>query len=168
MKKILLLLSCFFYLTAHATVWNVTVQNFQFSPATLNVAVGDVIHWTWGSGFHTTTSLSVPAGAALWDAGLTTSGDFFDYTVTTIGAYSYQCDIHPASMQGSFIATSVTPVTLSAFNISDKNGKAELAWTTSTELNANYFSVRKSMDGTDFKEIAQVPAAGTSSNIRRG
>lgn len=163
MKKILLLLACFFYLTAHATVWNVTVQNFQFSPANLNVKVGDVIHWTWGSGFHTTTSLSVPAGATSWNAGLTKTGDFFDYTVTATGSYSYQCDIHPAQMQGTFTATSVTPVTLSSFNVSDKNGKAELAWTTLTELNANYFSIRKSLDGSDFKEITKIPAHGNSS-----
>lgn len=163
MKKILLLLSCFFHLTTHATVWNVTVQNFQFSPASLNVKVGDVIHWTWVSGFHTTTSLSVPGGAASWSAGLAKTGDFFDYTVTTTGSYSYQCDVHPTSMKGSFTATSVTPVTLSAFNVSDKNGKAELAWTTLTELNANYFSIRKSMDGSDFKEITKIPSHVNSS-----
>ncbi|MEO8109026.1 MAG: T9SS type A sorting domain-containing protein [Ginsengibacter sp.] len=163
MKKILLLLSCFFYLTTHATVWNVTVQDFQFSPANLNVKVGDVIHWKLVGGFHTTSSLSVPAGAASWDADLTTPGAFFDYIVTATGSYSYQCDFHPTLMQGSFTATSVTPVTLSGFNVSDKNGKAELAWTTLTELNANYFSIRKSMDGSNFKEIAKVPAAGNSS-----
>ena len=163
MKKILHLFLCFFCLQTHATVWNVTVQNFQFLSANLNVKVGDVIHWTWVSGIHTTTSLSVPAGAASWSAGLAKSGDFFDYTVTATGSYSYQCDIHPAQMQGTFTATSVTPVTLSAFNISDKNGKAELAWTTLTELNANYFSIRKSMDGSDFKEITKIPAHGNSS-----
>lgn len=148
---------------SQARTWTVTVSNFQFSSSSMNVAVGDVIHWAWVSGFHTTTSLTVPGGAASWNAGLTKSGDFFDYTVTTLGTYTYQCDVHPAQMQGTFTATSVTPVTLSAFNISDKSGQAVLAWTTLTELNANYFSIRKSLDGSDFKEIAQIPAAGNSS-----
>ena len=44
MKKKLLPLFSFLFLQAKATTWNVTVQNFQFTPATLNVVVGDVIH----------------------------------------------------------------------------------------------------------------------------
>ncbi len=164
MKKILLPLLCFFYLQTRATVWTVNVSNFQFSPANLNVKVGDVIHWVWVSGFHTTTSLSVPAGAAPWNyASLTSPGSFFDYTVTATGAYSYQCDNHPLQMQGTFTATSVTPVTLSAFNVSANNGSANITWTTLTELNADHFSIRKSLDGSDFKEIAQIPARGNSS-----
>ncbi len=163
MKKLLLLLPCFFYLQTQATVWNVSVMNFQFSPASLNVKVGDVIHWTWANGFHTTTSLTIPAGVNSWDVSLTKSGDFFDYTVTAIGSYSYQCNIHPAQMQGTFISTSVTPVTLSAFNVSVDNGRANIKWTTLTELNADHFSIRKSLDGSNFKEIAQIPAKGNSS-----
>lgn len=163
MKKIFLPFFCFFYLQTQATVWTVSVQNFQFSPATLNVKVGDVIHWNWVSGFHTTTSLTTPSGTAAWSSSITSSSTTFDYTVTAVGSYSYQCDIHPLQMQGSFSATAVTPVTLSAFNIASVNGKARLSWTTLTELNADHFSVRKSLDGSDFKEIAQIPAAGNSS-----
>ncbi|MEP6584351.1 MAG: cupredoxin domain-containing protein [Ginsengibacter sp.] len=163
MKKILLPILCLFYFQTQATTWNVTVQNFQFSPANLNVKVGDVIHWVWANGTHTTTSLSVPGTAATWDQSITTGNKTFDYTVTATGSYSYQCDIHPAQMQGTFTATSVTPVILSAFNISSANNKATLNWTTSMELNADHFSIRKSLDGSDFKEIAQIPAAGNSS-----
>ncbi len=163
MKKLLLPFLCLFFLKSQATIWPVNVSNFQFAPASLNVKVGDVIHWVWVSGFHTTTSLSVPAGAASWFGSLTTSGDFFDYTVTATGSYSYQCDNHPLLMQGTFTATAVTPVTFSAFNITAADGKASLHWTTLTELNADHFSVRKSLDGSDFKEIAQIPAAGNSS-----
>lgn len=162
MKKLLLPLLCLFFLKSQATVWTVNVQNFQFTPANLNVKVGDVVHWVWVSGFHTTTSLSVPAGAASWDASLVTAGDVFDYTVTATGSYSYQCNNHPLQMQGTFTATSVTPVILSAFNITAEGGSANLSWTTLTELNADHFSVRKSLDGSDFKEIAQIPAAGNS------
>lgn len=163
MKKVLLPLFCFFYLQTQATMWNVTVQNFQFSPSNLNVKVGDVIHWDWASGIHTTTALTFPSGAVSWDAPITSGNRTFDYTVTTTGSYTYQCDIHGSIMQGAFTATAVTPVTLSAFDITSSNGKASLNWTTLTELNADHFSVRKSLDGSDFKEIAQIPAAGNSS-----
>lgn len=163
MKKLLLPFLCLFFLKSQATVWTVSVQNFQFSPANLNVKVGDVVHWVWSSGFHTTTALTFPSGAVGWDASITSTSTTFDYTVTAIGSYSYQCDIHPLQMQGTFTATVVTPVTLSAFNITAADGKASLRWTTLTELNVDHFSVRKSLDGSDFKEIAQIPASGNSS-----
>ena len=63
MKKILLPLACLLCLKAAATTWPVNVSNFQFSSANLNVKVGDVIHWVWVSGFHTTSSVTVPSGA---------------------------------------------------------------------------------------------------------
>lgn len=163
MKKILLPLLCFLFLQARATTLNVNVSNFQFSSPTLNVKVGDVIHWVWVSGFHTTTSLTVPSGAAPWDASLTSSSTTFNYTVTTAGSYSYECSIHPLQMQATFTATIVTPVILSQFNIAPLNGKVTINWTTNTELNADHFSLRKSLDGKDFTEIANIPAAGNSS-----
>ena len=162
MKKILLPLLCLMCIESYATTWNVTVANFQFSPANLNVMVGDIIHWQWSSGTHTTSSLSVPAGASSWDAPIESSNLSFDYTVSTTGNYTYQCNIHPTSMTGSFTATSALPVTLSIFDIATADEKPALKWTTSTEINADYFSIRKSINGKDFKEIAKVAATGNS------
>ena len=90
MKKILLPLFSFIFFQAKATTWNVTVQNFQFTPATLNVVVGDVIHWVWIAGTHTTTSVTIPAGAAAWNSPMDLTDTTFDYTVTQPGIYSYQ------------------------------------------------------------------------------
>ncbi|MDQ6889005.1 MAG: T9SS type A sorting domain-containing protein [Bacteroidota bacterium] len=163
MKKLLLPFLCCLFFQSKATIWAVSVQNFQFSPATLNVNVGDTVRWNWISGTHTTTALTVPAGAVLWDAPVSTTSKKFDYIVTAAGSYSYQCDIHPSLMQGSFTASSVTPVTLSAFNVSGNSAKIDLTWTTETESNADHFSIRKSLDGIHFDEIATVPAAGNSS-----
>ena len=154
-----------FFIHAHATIWNVSVSNFQFSPATLNVNVGDVIHWTNISGFHSTTSITVPAGATPWDSGapLTT----FDYTVTKVGNYTYNCTIHPGSMNGSFTATSPVPVVLSAFNLGTLDNKPVVSWSTAQEINADYFSIRKSTDGTNFTEIGRVRATGTTTTVHQ-
>jgi plastocyanin len=163
MKKPLLVLFCFIFFQSKATTWNVNVQDFQFSPSTRNVVVGDVIHFVWINGGHTTTSTSVPGGAATWDAPMNSLNTSFDYTVTIPGTYNYFCKIHGALvMSGSFVATSALPVTLSAFNISTQNNKPLLSWTTQTEINADYFSVRKSTNGIDFKEIGKVTATGNS------
>lgn len=164
MKKIIFFLLSGIYLQVNAATHVVTVSNFQFSPANLNVVVGDVIRWEWASGFHTTTSLTIPAAAASWNSPfLTSSGDFFEYTVTIQGVYDYYCDVHGVAMSGSFTASPVVPVTLSAFNLSIRRNQPILSWITQTESNADYFSVRRSYDGKKFSEIARVPATGNSS-----
>ena len=165
MKKLLPVLFCFIFFQSEATTWTVSVENVQFVPKNLNVIVGDVIHFVWVNGGHTTSSISVPSGAATWDALINSLDKVFDYTVTTAGTYNYYCKIHGVvAMPGSFTATEILPVTLSAFNISTQNNKPFLSWTTQTEFNVNYFSVRKSINGTDFKEIGKVPAANNSAN----
>jgi len=163
MKKILLPLFCFIFLQSKATTWNVNVQNFQFTPSTLNVVVGDVIHWVWIGGIHTTTSVTVPAGANPWNSPMDSVHTSFDYTVTQPGVYSYQCNFHAfLGMTASFTASGIVPVSLSAFSISSRDNRPLLSWTTQTEMNADYFSIRKSTNGTDFKEIGKVPATGNS------
>ncbi len=70
---------------------------------------------------------------------------------------------HSPSMAGSFIATSVLPVTITYFNINTQNDKPLINWTTQNEINSDHFSIRKSTNGRDFKEIGKLKAAGNSS-----
>lgn len=168
MKKIILLFLCFAIANAKATVWNVNVTNAQFTPSTLNVVVGDVIHWALTDGStHTTTSITVPSGAATWSSPITSGNPTFNYTVTVSGNYTYYCTVHGVSMSGSFTASAALPITLSSFNIAELNNKAVLKWTTDMELNSSYFSIRKSLDGITFKEIAKVTAAGNSNTEKK-
>ncbi len=176
MKKIyFLMFVCVIGSMAQATVFTVTVTNFQFSPQNIpNVVVGDVISFVWGSGNHTTTCNpatqgavnSLPAGAATWDAPITMSNTSFNYTVTTAGTYNYYCKVHGAGMAGTFTASGATPVTLTGFTVNNANNFPMLSWKTSSELNTAYFSVRKSNDGTNYKEVGRVPAAGISNTER--
>ena len=108
MKKIYKSILLFTFLIAsgysYAAVFNVTVANFAFTPNSLNVSVGDTIVWTWVSGNHTSTSLSVPPGAMPWDTAISQTSPGFGYVVTTAGTYDYHCRIH-ASMTGTITAT---------------------------------------------------------------
>jgi plastocyanin len=90
MKKILLPLFCLMAIHSRATTWNVNVDDFQFSPATLNVVVGDIVHFIWVSGTHTTSSVAIPVGAGTWNAPINTTQTSFDYTVAKPDVYSYQ------------------------------------------------------------------------------
>ncbi len=164
MKKILFFFLCLLCIESKATMWTVLVEDFQFSPSALNVGIGDMIHFAWVNGGHTSTSSTVPVGAATWDVAMNVLHPTFDYTVTVAGSYNFFCKIHGALvMSGSFSATGVTPVTLSAFNISSQNDKPFLLWTTLTENNADHFSLRRSYNGKDFTEIAKILCAGNSS-----
>jgi plastocyanin len=168
MKKILLLLFCLIYIKSNATTWTVNVQDFQFSPSTLNVSVGDVIHWVWLTGTHTTTSVTTPVGAATWNSPMDSTHTTFDYTITKPGAYSYQCNFHAfLGMTATFTTSGALPIILSNFVIGTQNSRPFISWSTQTEVNADYFSIRKSVNGTDFYEIGKVPATGNSQVERK-
>lgn len=56
------------------------------------------------------------------------------------------------------------PVTLIYFGVGEmKAGAVKLLWATASELNFDYFSVQRSVDGLNFEEVARVPGHGTSS-----
>lgn len=169
----LLLLVGFF---AKATVFNVTVTNFQFSPANIpNVLIGDVIRFNFGgANFHnaTTTPLGMaPAGAAAIHSGtpgqVTTS---YSYTVTVAGSYRYYCEVHSGDgitgMVGTFTASGVVPVQLKNFDVSISGKTVTALWQTASEQDLSYFSLQKSNDGKNYKEAGRVNAAGNSNNLQ--
>ena len=171
MKKVYIAICYLFcFTTSKAVVVNISVTNFQFTPANVNVNVGDVVRFTF-SGTHNASTNNVPNGlppnASPLFSGIPGAVVTYDYNVTEPGTYLYVCDRHGdaatyTGMRGQFVASGVVPVTLSSFTVSGKAKHPLLQWTTETELNADYFSVRRSTDGIHFKEIAKVNAVGNS------
>lgn len=85
---------------ASGTVHIVEIQNFAFSPASLEVKVGDTITWrNLDAAPHTTTGTE---GA--WDSGLMTKDAEWSLTVDAAGETSYICNFHP-SMKGTVTAS---------------------------------------------------------------
>ena len=78
----------------------VTIDNFAFSPQSLQVKVGTTVTWTNNQGAtHTVTS---DTGA--WDSGNLSQGKSFSFTFTTAGTFAYHCAIH-SSMTGTVEVT---------------------------------------------------------------
>lgn len=111
MKKInfyscILIVSMFMLLTpdSYATRYSIDVANYTFSPSNLtSVRIGDTIHFEWKSGSHTTTSTTIPAGAAAWDQLIDATHLTYDYVPTIIGVYHYKCTPHESmGMVGQF------------------------------------------------------------------
>lgn len=59
----------------------------------------------------------------------------------------------------------VLPVELITFNAEKKNNFVLLNWITATEWNCDRFSIEKSLDGVNFREIGKVNGAGNSTTL---
>jgi plastocyanin len=81
---------------ANATVG---VQNNLFSPSTVTVAVNGTVAWLWNSG-GVAHNVTFADGSTSGDR---TSGSF-ERIFSTVGAFNYQCTIHPG-MTGSVNVT---------------------------------------------------------------
>ena len=79
-----------------ATGNEVTIENFTFNPAELQIKVGDTVTWTnMDSAPHTVLSDSFQSDTL-------NNGDSFSFTFDKAGTYDYSCGIHPA-MKGKII-----------------------------------------------------------------
>jgi hypothetical protein len=63
-------------------------------------------------------------------------------------------------------ASPALPVEFGDFVAEKEEGGVRLAWTTFRELNNDYFSVQRSVDGFSFEDIGRVAGAGFSEDIR--
>lgn len=90
--------ACLLMLLTFARVYTttrvITVGEMTFAPTPAAVTVGDTIKWVWAAGIHTTTSTSVPAGAAPWTAPIDSAHPSFKYVITAAGQYNYRCNYH--------------------------------------------------------------------------
>ncbi len=76
----------------NAKTYNINIQNFKFSPATLIIKKGEAIVWTnMDSVRHTVTSDS---GNEL-DSSLLSTQQTYSHTFTKTGTYAYHCTPHP-------------------------------------------------------------------------
>ena len=122
MKKIYqtLILTVLLFISSSsiAVVHSIVVSNFQFTPASLSVNVGDTIVWTLGSGNHTTTSNTIPVGADPWDSPINSTVQSFTYVINVAGTYDYICTPHVFAGQIVAINTGINSLDLfSNFNI---------------------------------------------------
>ncbi len=57
------------------------------------------------------------------------------------------------------------PIELLSFNAVSMGNKVSLTWSTASETNNNFFTIEKSVDGTDWKSIGIVMGAGNSTHV---
>lgn len=83
----------------------VTITDYSFSPASIEITAGDTVKWTYvssGGDIHTSTcdgtnGSTLPSGGTTWDSGSSTPlspGDIYKKAITVPGTYTYICSFH--------------------------------------------------------------------------
>jgi len=84
---------------AMAATHQVEIKGFKFSPASLQVAVGDTVMFTNKDGApHTATATD-----GSFDTGTVKKNKTGSITITAAGAHAYKCRFHP-NMKGTITA----------------------------------------------------------------
>ncbi|MCO5381584.1 MAG: cupredoxin family copper-binding protein [Methanosarcina barkeri] len=74
----------------------VTIENFSFNPASVEILTGDTVRWkNEDSVIHTVRGSAFGSGELK-------KGDTYDFLFTDAGTYNYNCSIHP-SMKGTVV-----------------------------------------------------------------
>ena len=105
--------------TADATIHDISIGNFFFTPSNTIANVGDTVRWTWVGGSHSTTSeVTSPKS---WDSGIKTSGTFQIVILPADGPgpFPYRCEVHPVTMKDTIV---VSPI-----NDGDGDGLPDIA-----------------------------------------
>jgi len=77
----------------------ITVANFQFSPADVEITVGQTVAFNFTGGTHTASAVD-----GSWSSGEKSSGGNFEISFDQPGTYAFVCQIH-GSMQGTITVT---------------------------------------------------------------
>lgn len=105
-------------------------------------------NWTSSTTERTYTGSASGSGAGTIQSN--TTNNFGVFTFSSVGIWS----LNPL------------PVSLLGFEGQCNDTEVLLKWSTASETNNSYFSVERSSDGKNFKEVGQVAGAGTSSTMK--
>ena len=144
----------------HAATVQVTVRNFEFSPAVVNIQPGDTVVWTNTGGTHNVasddgTSFFVNLKAAPWT---------FSHTFPANGSFPYHCDMHPTVMKGTVnVGATVPSVPGNLRAQGTSTSEITLTWTDSTG-ETGYRIEMKSLGGA-FEQVATAAQNATSAVV---
>ncbi|MCP4460088.1 MAG: T9SS type A sorting domain-containing protein [Cytophagales bacterium] len=134
---------------AGAVVTATSFLNDFAGPAINSVNINGTLTVTPGA--FTNASDGYITGSGTFNADVTDNGDSIFG-----GTYSGTC---------TGTCPSVLPVVLIDFTASQKSNEVELLWSTASELNNDYFSIERSLDGLTFYSIGTLSGVGTSNQV---
>ena len=151
-----------------------------FLPATLSETHGGSASFSASDQFMTISGMTVPSASTItFTVQLTTpdlaEGNYFSqaqmsnmtspsYTIAaraSVSSDDFLDDFraHPTSLE---VNCSLLPVELIEFNVRESNGDAILDWSTASEVNNDYFVLERSVNASQWVEMARVEGHGTT------
>ncbi|MBI2270232.1 MAG: T9SS type A sorting domain-containing protein [Bacteroidetes bacterium] len=102
-------------------------------------------------------SLFLKNDSTVWACGLNDNGQLGDGTTTNRGV--------PVQVLGLCPTYIPLPIELLSFNATAMDKSIRLNWSTASETNNNFFTIEKSLNGSDWKSIGIVKGAGNSTHV---
>ncbi len=181
--------------TNHASISNLDPSIAATLPPHDIKTISNNEYWRITSDIPTAPGLSAKVGLR-WDTKSSVSPDPNDwYTLKVMewngsawdshGGTGHESNPSPTQSKGSFTATSnidflekyVTigsaseanqlPVELISFTANAQEQTVQLVWETASEINNDYFEVRRSVDGINFNKIGEVAGNGNTVDVIR-
>ena len=132
---------------------------------TSNCGAGNVSAFTWSLYNYPSCGAAIQTGtlSSLTFTGLTVGNDYnfcYTFTVPAGCTHTKHCPY--------YVGATVLPIKLLNFNANyiKESGNVVLDWTTISEINNDYFTIEKSIDGENFEVVGIVDGAGNSSEIK--
>jgi plastocyanin len=133
----------------------VSIVDFAFQPASIEVPAGSTVTWTnTGGAPHTVT-----ADNGAFDSGQLAPGASFSQTFTTPGTYTYHCDIHPR-MTGTVVVTEAAAAPAAPAAATQDQGGTQAAATGTTKLPKTGVGTTALAPGTSAIALLAALAAG--------
>jgi plastocyanin len=89
---------------------NISIVDFAFSPVHDTIVVHSTVHWTNTSSTFSHGAVNTGASAETFNTGVIGPGGSGSHTFDNLGIFPYQCVVHGASMPGTIVVVSSTPV----------------------------------------------------------
>jgi plastocyanin len=133
----------------------VTIVDFAFQPASLEVPAGTTVTWTnSGAATHTVT-----ADNGAFDSGRLASGANFSQTFDTAGTFTYHCEIHP-QMTGTIVVTEASGAQPAASGQATQQAQGSNQTQASNQAQAN--------NQAQAPKVAQMPNTGVGTMALAG
>jgi hypothetical protein len=144
------------YSTAASITLNL-ISNSASIYTRLNFTTG--MRLNFGAGSHVYLSKNDPS---YLDPQINPGGGMGSSSLISVGGTDiWTTGAGPVSGTGELVGGAL-PIKLSLFIAAVENYSIELKWSTSSEINFDYFNVEKSTSGENFSTLAKIPGHGTS------
>lgn len=153
----------------------------QGQPISLNVLSNDIFSFVGYQrstvdldivqpGIQSTVTLPGKGTLSVSPDGLITFAPLPGFVGTLIQPYGAQDQVGqqgtPTNFKVTIDAAAPLPVTLTSFTVTARNQQGIVRWATASELNSDYFIVKRSLDGRTFTPVAKVAGHGTTTQSK--